>query len=118
MVGGLLLADRTGAMGGLLLRNPRWIAHPIKRLVRRYVRELVQAGRGLEPRPVEGGYLRGRGEPVVQPAVPHDLEGGCVYETHRLDGYGGYGRGVDAGARGASFSYHPPFVQLRMLWFG
>src|SRR5215218_2736762 len=71
---------------------------------------LVQAGRGLEPRPVEGGYLRGRGEPVVQPAVPHDLEGGCAYdEAHRLDGYGGYGHGVDAGALGAGVGHHPPY---------
>jgi hypothetical protein len=29
----------------------------------------TRAGRGPEPRPTEGGHLKGRGEPVVQPAA-------------------------------------------------
>jgi hypothetical protein len=46
----------------------------------------------------------------VQPAVPHELQGGCVDETHRLGGYGGAGYGVDAGALRANaqaFAHHP-----------
>ncbi len=59
----------------------------------------VQAGRGLELRPVEGGhYSKGRGEPVVQPAaaIPRRRLRSDD-EAHRLYGYGGVGDGDDAG---------------------
>ena len=63
---------------------------------------IVGAGRGLDPRPVEGGgYLWGRGEPVVQPAVPHELRGGSAYEALYLVVDGGVGHcGVDDGGCG------------------
>src|SRR5215204_6640578 len=75
----------------------------------------VNPGRGIEPRLGEGGYPVGRGKPVVQPAAPHYLEGGCVYEAHHLEGYGCVGCGGDDGARGACIGHHPPHSRILRL---
>src|SRR5829696_1620561 len=74
---------------------------------------LSTVGRGPEPRPAEGGYPWGVGSQWCN-RLPHDLEGGCAYEAHRLYGYGGVGYGVDDGAGRASISYHPPLVKRRV----